>query len=694
MWRCCCCASRRRRMGDAAAEAAFARVFARRAGELREAGEALRALQQQLAAAQAGAARERRLAQQQRARMRRFEQACDAYVVQLNQLAVFCLAHGRRGECRRLLGEARRLSRPEWGGAVADLRVLTLNNWYCLLREEGAEAGEASEALREAVRLAKRGSGRSEHLAVTHLLLCAALSLQGRHEAAFKQSQVATHLAERSARELAGDGRLAEARLAPPQRRRLANLRLAALLGYHNAAVEAEHLGQQDLARAFVERSGNVLARRLSWLLEYAVSPHRGELPARAGGQYDVRVHGRQLSDDKLHHALLDEPDDEPREIAWILELPAAGSRGASSSSRARAGSGDSGAAAAADTAARPVAPGGRRAGERAPATTRPRPGTAGATAGGRLGLAGAARTGAAAPRLASAAASSRAASKGRAAASGTAPGAAPGAGPRGTPTVQTGAVSDEELFSPWATTAAATTTVTRRDGASGKPAVPSKSPVVLERRTPVAAAPGSRRAARDGAEGAQGEELVIPAYVLRQGSAVRQVKQLRGQSSAGSSPQSKPRPPMPAVPPKLVGPFDSPLRPVPVVTSPKGSPPPPPQPPELVLPGLAKSTPRSPSSPLQAPVGRTERDSPGSRGSSCESKADKAPLASGPPLSSRSEVSLFAFNGGDCALPTSPIQSCSPVSVLPPLGSSGSLSQSSCSLSSCSLSSDCSDGG
>jgi hypothetical protein len=256
--------------------------------------------------------------------------------------------------------------------------------------------------------------------------------------------------------------------------------------------------------------------------------------------------------------------------------------------------------------------------------------------------------------------------------------------------------VSDEELFSPWATTAAATTIAARRDGAKGKPAVPSKSPVVLERRTPVAAAPDTRRAARDGAEDAQGEELVIPAYVLGQGSAVRQVKQLRGQSSAGPSPQSKPRPPMPAVPPKLVGPFDSPLRPVAVVTSPKGSPPPPPQPPELVLPGLAKSTPRSPSSHLQAPAGRAERDSPGSRGSSssCKSKADKALLASGPPLSSRSEVSLFAFNGGDCALPTSPIQSCSPVSVLAPLGSSSSLSQSSCSVSSCSLSSDCSDGG
>jgi hypothetical protein len=450
-----------------------------------------------------------------------------------------------------------------------------------------------------------------------------------------------------------------------------------------------------------LERSGNILARRLSWLLEYAVCPHRGELQPASGGQDEGRWLDKQHSDEqhiKQHNEQSTEPLDEPQEVAWILELPRladSGGAGADARARARArardGAGDS--AGTADAAAVDLTAPSRARLARERATARRRPGSAIGAPGGRLG--GAARTGAPACRPASAVVPGRAAAKGRAAALRTEPVSAPGAASRGTPTVQAeNAVSDEELFNPWTTTtAAATITISKRlEGRKGEPVVPSKSPVVLERRTPVAAVLETRKAARDGAKDEQGEgELVIPAYVLgQQGSAV-QAKPLRGQSSVSpSSLQTKPRPPVPAVPPKLVGPVNSPLHSVATVTSPSPRvlPHPPAHPPQLVLPGLAKSTPRPPSPPLQAPAGRAEqRDSPST--GSCKSKADKSPLASGPSLSSRSEVSLFAFNGGDCALPNSPIEACSPIScVLPPLGSSGSLSQSSCSLSSCSLSS------
>lgn len=212
----------------------------------------------------------------QRAETRKFDLACDAYIVRMNALAIYCLSHGKSEECVRLLSEAKKLSKPEWGQSSRDLHILCLNNLSCYERYLG-NLDEALELLKTACKLGKLTCVDSEYLPLAYLNICATLSILGRHEAAFKEAQISISVCRRALKHLNRSSTLSVQAMGPTKRQKYRNVEIALLLGYYNAAVESEFLGRDDLTAHYFAKSKNVLGLKLSWILEYAVCPNLGE---------------------------------------------------------------------------------------------------------------------------------------------------------------------------------------------------------------------------------------------------------------------------------------------------------------------------------------------------------------------------------------------------------------------------------
>ena len=57
------------------------------------------------------------------------------------------------------------------------------------------------------------------------------------------------------------------------EKQRYKNLEISFQIANHNAAVETEYLGRFDLTMILEVKAANILKRKLSWFLEYAVCP-------------------------------------------------------------------------------------------------------------------------------------------------------------------------------------------------------------------------------------------------------------------------------------------------------------------------------------------------------------------------------------------------------------------------------------
>ncbi|GBG29654.1 Hypothetical Protein FCC1311_058752 [Hondaea fermentalgiana] len=256
----------------------FEEIYDRRVEVLKRMGYVIRKAQQVLGNAQLQslppATRKRNAA--------RFDSICASYVVHMNSLSMYCLAHKRVQECGVLLKESRKLTKPVWGKRSSDLRVLTLNSLACMHRANN-DCDSAIQVLKEAMKLSRHLAPDSEHLPVTHLLMCATLSISQRHEAAYKQATLAVCLARRAAQEI-NERVLAKTCPRRAARMQLRNLRVVASLGFYNAAIESDVLGMQAASREYLRKADGILRRSISWHLEYAVCPSERE---RALGAHD-----------------------------------------------------------------------------------------------------------------------------------------------------------------------------------------------------------------------------------------------------------------------------------------------------------------------------------------------------------------------------------------------------------------------
>jgi len=204
----------------------------------------------------------------------KFEKMCSSWVTHINVLAMFALANGHPEECEKLLLKARSMCKPYWGKVSTDLRILTSNNFACLLRYAG-EVDAALKTLKAALKLAKNTIEISEHVAVSHLNMAALFSAIGRHEASFKHAQMGISAAEKS--------RISTIKLASMRTRtgvlsrqmkcKLKNLEITICIGHYNAALEAQHLGNLETSKEHSIKAGDVLKRKLCWHLEYAICP-------------------------------------------------------------------------------------------------------------------------------------------------------------------------------------------------------------------------------------------------------------------------------------------------------------------------------------------------------------------------------------------------------------------------------------
>lgn len=206
----------------------------------------------------------------------RYDNICASYVIHINALAMYCLSHQHAEECEILLVEARRLSDPKWSKRCADLRVLTLNNFACLCRFNN-DCNLSIQILKEALKLSRMVSDDCEHLAVTHLLLCAAYSVLGRHEPAYKHTSFAINIAQHTIRELGVSAATQRGKTKRASRMKKRNLSTVLNLAYYDAAIEANYLGMLSTSQEFLNKSDNVLERNIRWHLEYAVCPTEQE---------------------------------------------------------------------------------------------------------------------------------------------------------------------------------------------------------------------------------------------------------------------------------------------------------------------------------------------------------------------------------------------------------------------------------
>eukprot|EP00935_MAST-01C_sp_MAST-1C-sp1_P002478 g2478.t1 len=162
-------------------------------------------------------------------------------VLTINSSAMKALSEDKFDNCLELLRKSERYTDPD---RHPTLRVLTYNNFGCYYRRLG-KLKAAYRQLKEAVQLGARTKS-GEHLAVTHLNMCAILSQKGQHEKALENAQVAVYHAQEE---------LVSAKLKNQDSGASEEQMLTLAMAYHNMAVELEFVGKYQLCLQWYKKA-------------------------------------------------------------------------------------------------------------------------------------------------------------------------------------------------------------------------------------------------------------------------------------------------------------------------------------------------------------------------------------------------------------------------------------------------------
>jgi tetratricopeptide (TPR) repeat protein len=165
-------------------------------------------------------------------------------VLTINSCAMKALSEDKFDVCLDLLRKSEHYTTSK---QHASLRVLTFNNLGCYYRRLG-KLKAAYTQLKAAVQLgAEAKSG--EHLAVTHLNMCAILSQKGQHEKALENAQVAVYHAQEEL--VSAKLKKQESTAAGTPEEQMLTLAMA----YHNMAVELEFVGKYQLCLQWYKKA-------------------------------------------------------------------------------------------------------------------------------------------------------------------------------------------------------------------------------------------------------------------------------------------------------------------------------------------------------------------------------------------------------------------------------------------------------
>jgi tetratricopeptide (TPR) repeat protein len=170
-------------------------------------------------------------------------------VLTINSCAMKALSEDKFDVCLDLLRKSEHYTADK---KYASLRVLTFNNLGCYYRRLG-KLKSAYKQLKAAVQLGAE-SKSGEHLAVTHLNMCAILSQKGQHEKALENAQVAVYHAQEELVSAKLKKQGATASGTPEEQM------LTLAMAYHNMAVELEFVGKYQLCLQWYKKAMQLVA--------------------------------------------------------------------------------------------------------------------------------------------------------------------------------------------------------------------------------------------------------------------------------------------------------------------------------------------------------------------------------------------------------------------------------------------------